>query len=115
MGEVIPLPRRPRGKSDTEKVLIDFMAQEASGELEGAILIANTRHGAEFHALGAYADRLQLGVLALVNGLSIVCEQIVATGSAGNTRSDSVSTSWPAPKRRLPRRLVEVTKLGDLE
>lgn len=115
MGEVIPLPIRPRGRSDTAMALEDFMAQEASGELEGSILIANTSHGTEFHVLGSYTERLQLGVLALVKGLNIVCETIVETGSAGHTRSDSVSASWAPPKRRLPRRLVEVTKLGDLE
>jgi len=110
------MPRRAAGKSDTAIILEDLLNQERAGEMEGSILIATTRSGTEFHVLGACADRLQLGVLALVKGLNIVTEKIIATGSAGHTRADSVSASWDgAPRRRMPRRLVEVTKLGDLE
>lgn len=116
MGNVIPMPRRGAKKSDATVILEDLLAREKSGEMEGSILIATTKSGTEFHVLGSCADRLQLGVLALVKGLNIVTDKIIATGSAGHTRSDSVNASWEeAPKRRMPRRLVEVTKLGDLE
>jgi len=116
MGEVIPMPRRAAAKSDTAAVLADLMDQEASGELEGSILIATTKRGTEFHLLGGFAERMQLGVLALVKGLGIVTDKIVATGNVGNTRSGPVNATWEAaPKRRTPRRLLEVTKLGDLE
>lgn len=116
MGEVIPIPRRRAARSDTAIALEGLAEKEASGELEGSILIANTKHGTEFHVLGACADRLQLGVLAMVKGLGIITDKIVATGTAGSTRSDSVSATWEAaPKRRTPRRLIEATKLGDLD
>jgi len=116
MGDVIPMPRRAAARSDTALALSELAKQEASGEMEGSILITDTKHGTEFRVLGSYAERLQLGVLAMVKGLSIVTDKIVATGTAGNTRSDSVNAAWQgAPRRRLPRRLVEVTKLGELE
>lgn len=116
MGEVIPILRRGAARSDTAMALEGLSRKEASGELEGSILIASTRHGTEFHVLGSCAERLQLGVLAMVKGLNIITDKIVATGTAGSTRSDSVSASWdPTPRRRLPRRLAEVTKMGDLE
>lgn len=116
MGEVIPIPRRAAAKSDTATALDRMRAQETTGDLEGSILIATTKQGTEFHVLGACAERLQLAVLAMVKGLNIVTDKIIATGTAGSTRSDSVNATWEAaPKRRTPRRLREATKLGDLE
>lgn len=117
MGEVIPLRRQKvAARSDTAMALDHISAQEAAGELEGSIIIATTRRGTEFHVLGACADRLQLGVLAMVKGLNVITDKIVATGTAGSTRSGSVNTSWEAaPRHRTPKRLREVTKLGDLE
>lgn len=115
MGEVIPI-RPVATRSDTAVALADFTKKEASGELEGSVLIANTKNGTEFHVLGTCAERLQLAVLVLVKGLNIVTDKIVATGNVGNTKSGTVNATWePAPKRRTPRRLIEVTKLGDLE
>jgi hypothetical protein len=92
-------------------------AQEEAGELQGSILISKTTHGTEFHVLGACAERLQLAVLAMVKGLNIVTDKIVATGQVGYTRTDSLNATWEsAPtRRRMPRRLREVTKLGDLD
>lgn len=116
MGDVIPIRRREAAKSDTAAALDRMSAQEKTGDLEGSILIADTKHGTEFHVLGTCAERLQLAVLAMVKGLNIVTDKIVATGTAGSTRSDSVNASWEAaPKRRTSRRLIEDTKLGDLE
>lgn len=115
MGDVIPMPPRHSRKSDTAAVLSDLMEKEDSGELQGSIHIATTEHGTEFHVLGTCADRLQNGVLALVKGLNFITEKIVATGGAGNSRSDAFSATWEAPKKKLPRRLRESTKLGDLE
>lgn len=117
MGEVIPIRRRGAAKSDTAIALEGLKEKEASGELEGSILITNTTgQGTEFHVLGSYAERLQLAVLVLVKSLGIVTDKIVATGTAGSTRSDSVNASWDAmPRRRLPKRLREVTKFGELE
>lgn len=117
MGEVIPIGRqRVAARSDTAAALERISAQEAAGELEGSIIIATTRRGTEFHVLGACAERLQLGVLAMVKGLNIITDKIVATGTAGSTRSDSVSATWEGvPKRRTPKRLIEDTQPGTLE
>lgn len=115
MGKVIHLPRRVGARTDTAATLARLSAQEEAGELQGSILIARTKSGTEFHVLGTCAERLQLAVLAMVKGLNIVTDKIVATGAVGNTRSDSVNASWPAPKRRLRKRLQEVTKMGELE
>lgn len=116
MGDVIPIPRRAGAKSDTATALDRMRAQEDTGDLEGSILIATTKRGTEFHVLGACADRLQLAVLAMVKGLNIVTDKIVATGTAGSTKADPVSASWDvAPKRKIPRRLREVTRPADLE
>lgn len=115
MGEVIPIRRRGSARSDTAIALAGLAEKEASGELEGTILIGYAKDGTELHVLGACAERLQLGVLAMVKALGIISDKIVATGTAGNTRSDSVNASWPAPKRRPPKRLQEITKLGELE
>jgi len=108
--------RRAAAKSDTAVILADLMDQEASGELEGSILIATTKRGTEFHLLGGFAERMQLGVLALVKGLDIVTDKIVAIGNVGNTKSGTVNAMWEAPqKRRTPRRLIEDTQPGALE
>lgn len=116
MGDVIPIRPREAAKSDTAMALADLMAKEVSGEMEGSVLIADTKNGTEFRVLGTCAERLQLAVLIMVKGLNIVTDKIVATGTAGSTRSDSVNATWEtAPKRKMPRRLYESTKLGDLE
>lgn len=115
MGDVIPLPKRASATNETATVLADLMAQDISGEMEGSIHIAATKSGTQFHVLGTCAERLQIGVLALVKGLNLLTDRIVETGDAGNTRSAPVKAYWDAPKRQLPRRLREVTKLGDLE
>lgn len=115
MGEVIPMPRRPARRSDTATVLNDLVKQESNGEMQGSIHIVATNHGTEFHVLGTCAERLQLGVVAMVKGLNFIADRIINTGAVGNTPSASVRTSWEGPKRRLPKRLQEVTKLGDLE
>lgn len=115
MGKVIRLRPRVAPRSDTAAVLDRMSAQEDSGELQGSILISKTKHGTEFHVLGACADRLQIAVVAMVKGLGVVTDKIVATGQAGYTMSDSVNASWEnAPRRRTPRRLREVTNFGDL-
>lgn len=119
MGKVIQLPARaPRAAagSETAVVLGRMSEQEKTGELQGSILISTTSRGTEFHVLGTCAERLQLAVLAMVKGLNIITDKIVATGAAGNSKSDPVSASWEAPRRKqMPRRLREVTELGDLE
>ena len=116
MGKVIHLRPRVPIKSETTIALERAIKQEEQGELQGSILIAATARGTEFHVLGNCAERLQLAVLALVKGLNIVTDRIVSTGSAGHTRSESVAASWEAaPSRRLPRRLIDATKRGDLE
>jgi len=115
MGDVIPMPRRAGAKTKTAEALDRMSAQESSGDLQGSILIANTKQGTEFHVLGACAERLQLAVLTMVKGLNIVTDKIVASGTAGSTRSEPVDATWQHPKRRLPKRLTEVTKLGELK
>lgn len=117
MGKVIRLRPRVAARSDTAVALDRMSAQEDAGELQGSILISKTRHGTEFHVLGACAERLQLAVLAMVKGLNIVTDKIVATGQVGNTRTDSLNATWEgAPaRRRIPRRLREVTKFSELE
>jgi len=116
MGEVIPIGRRGAAKSNTGVMPRGVKRKESSGETKGSILIRDYGHGTEFRVAGNYAGRLQLAVLALVKGLGIVTDKIVASGTAGNTRADSVNASWDTvPKRRLPKRLRETTKLGDLE
>lgn len=92
-----------------------LLAQERAGELEGSILISTTEDGTEMHVLGGCAHRLQVAVVALVQGLSFLTEKIADSGTAGDTRSDPLRTSWAAPKRKLPRRLREATDFGSLE
>lgn len=113
MGDVIKMPRRVAAKSDTATVLDHMSAQESTGELQGSIFIAATRHGTEFHVLGTCADRLQIGIVALVKGLNFVTDKIIATGAIGNTPSASVRESWPARKRRHPKRTQEDAKVSD--
>lgn len=114
MGEVIEL--RPRAaKGNTKAVLAGMMEQETTGELEGAICIAATSKGTKIDLLGSYSDRLQLGVLALVKSLDFVCEKIVASGTAGNTRGvGPITVGIPNPSRKLPKRLRETTNFGEL-
>lgn len=115
MGKVIHLPRRVGARTDTAATLARLSAQEEAGELQGSILIAKTRTGTEFHVLGTCAERLQLAVLAMVKGLNIVTDKIVATGTVGHTISGSVNASWPSPRRRLRKRPQEVSKLSEME
>jgi hypothetical protein len=115
MGDVIRLLPKAAGQNDTEAALLGLLAQERAGELEGTILIATTEDGTEMHVLGGCAHRLQVAVVALVQGLSFITEKIADSGTAGDTHSDPFRTSWTAPKRRMPRRLREATDFGELE
>ena len=115
MGEVIELRPRAAANDETKMVLAGMLAKERAGELVGSIVIGATKSGTEIHVLGACADRLQMGVLAMVRGLNYVCDQIVKSGTAGNTPgSGPISLGIPNPCRKLPKRLREATNFGDL-
>jgi len=115
MGEVIEW--RPRAKVanvETKTVLEDMLFKDSIGELEGSICVAATKHGTKIHLLGTCADRLQLGVLALVKAANYVCDEIVKSGTAGNTPgSGPITVGIPNPRRQLPKRLRETTNFGD--
>jgi hypothetical protein len=75
MGNVIELRPKAEAKGNTKLVLAGMMKQETIGNLDGAICIARSSDGAtQIDLLGSYSDRLQLGVLALVEGLGFVCK-----------------------------------------
>lgn len=114
MSNVIEL--RPRAaKGNTREVLSSMLAKDGSGELQGSVCIAATEAGTEIHVLGTCADRLQLGVLALVKGLNYMCDQIAASGTAGHTSGNgAVRFTVPAMTRTLPKRLREASTFGDL-
>lgn len=117
MGEVIEWrPRRAVENVETKTVLEDMLFKDSTGELEGSICIAATRHGTKVHLLGSCAQRLQMGALALVKGLNFVCDEIVKSGTAGNTTgSGPITVGIPNPRRSLPKRLREATNFGELE
>ena len=120
MGEVIEWRPRAATRGNTNLVLAGMMEQDTAGELDGAICIARASNGAtKIDVLGSYSDRLQLGVLALVEGLGFVCKKIVASGTAGNTPgvrpvTTTTTAGIPNPRRQLPKRLRETTNFGDL-
>lgn len=120
MGEVIEWRPRAAAKGNAKMVLAEMIDQDTAGELDGAICIARASNGAtKIDVLGSYSDRLQLGVLALVEGLGFVCKKIVASGTAGNTPGvgpvTTTTAGIPNPRRQLPKRLRETTNFGDLE
>ena len=116
MGEVIEWRPRKVANVETKTVLEDMLFKDSTGELEGSICVAATRHGTKVHLLGTCADRLQLGVLALVKAANFVCDEIVKSGTAGNTPgSGPITLGIPNPRRQLPKRLREATNFGDLE
>lgn len=115
MGEVIELRPKVVVNDETKTVLADMLADHGTGELEGSICIAATKHGTRIHILGACADRLQFGVLALVKGLNFVCDKIVTSGTAGNTPGvGPMTVGMPNPRKELPKRLREATNFGEL-
>lgn len=116
MGEVIEWRPRVAAKGNAKMVLAEMIDQDTAGELDGAICIARASNGAtKIDVLGSYSDRLQLGVLALVEGLGFVCKKIVASGTAGNTPGEGpITLGIPNPRRQLPKRLRETTNFGDL-
>lgn len=114
MGEVIEMPARGRPKGETRAVLQEALAQDTTGELHGSILITDTDAGTSFYALGACKERLQMGMLTLIRGLSHMAEEVASSGTAGNTPARGVvALRWP--KRTLPKRLREATNFGELE
>jgi len=117
MGEVIEWrPRVVAANVETKTVLEDMLFKDSTGELEGSICVAATRHGTKIHLLGTCADRLQLGVLALVKAANFVCDEIVKSGTAGNTPgSGPITVGMPNPSRRAPKRLRPLTNFGELE
>jgi len=115
MGEVIEWRPRKAANVETKTVLEDMLFKDSTGELEGSICIAATKHGTKVHLLGSCAQRLQMGALALVKGLNFVCDEIVKSGTAGNTPgSGPITVGIPNPRRGLPRR-VSQTNFGELE
>lgn len=114
MGKVIEMRPRGRPKSETREALQEMLSQTDNGELHGSIHITDTAEGTRFYALGACKDRLQVGILTLIRGLSHMAEEVAASGTAGNTPArGAVALQWP--KRTLPKRLREATNLGELE
>lgn len=109
-------PRRAEQKHETRAVLAEMLEQDTIGDLHGSIHITETDEGTRFYALGACADRVQVGVLAMIRGLGVLAEKIVDSGTAGNTPGTGpIEMRWGTPRRTLPKRLREATNFGELE
>jgi hypothetical protein len=95
-------------------VLGHALQQTDRGELDGSILITESKEGTRFYTLGVCKDRLQVGAWSMIKGLHHIGQLIVDSGTAGNTKfTEPVAAEWP--KRTLPKRLREATGFGELE
>jgi hypothetical protein len=73
--------------------LADALAQEQSGELQGLIQIIATEDGEQITVTGAFAERVQYGIAAMIKALDIMADKVIKDGSAGDTYLPSIDES----------------------
>jgi hypothetical protein len=113
MGNVIEFRR---AKSDQEDTLRETMARQQRGDLKGLIQIEATSEGEDISIMGAFADHMQYGALALIKTLGILADKITDSGQIGHSSSHSMQEFMPRKKRRgLAPRFLETTDLAPLE
>jgi hypothetical protein len=117
MGEVIAMRRKVAAKDEeTQAALWEMKAQTDRGELHGSMHITETDEGTRFYALGAYKERMQMGVLSMVRCLNHLVEEIAASGTAGTTKAiEPIDVRVNFKRTMLPKRLREATGFGELE
>lgn len=116
MGKVIELRRKVVKDEETQAALWEMQTQTDRGELHGSIHITETDEGTRLYALGAYKERLQIGVLSMVRCLNHLVEEIASSGTAGDTQSSGpIDVRVSVRSRTLPKRLREATNFGELE
>lgn len=111
MGNVIEFRRE---KSEQEDTLRQAMVKQQHGELHGLIQIEATKNGEEISIMGAFADHMQYGALAIIKTLGILAEKITSSGEVGHSYSESIRTVLPRKSRPLPERFGP-TDLAPLE
>lgn len=105
-----------RAKSDQEDTLRQALVKQQRGELTGLIQIEATADGEEISIMGAFADHMQYGALALIKTLGILSDKITDSGEVGYASSPTaVRHLIPRKKRGPARAFVEITDLAPLE
>lgn len=79
----------------------------------GRIQIDATPHGDIITVRGAFTERMQHGVYALTQALSMFVDRIAESGQAGHTSSPALNESLPGPRKALPPGLAS-THFGEL-
>lgn len=116
MGQVIELRQKDAAPSENMQLLTELIEQEKRGELKGFMPMMDTDHGTELCVTGSFSDRPRWGGYMLVKALSTVAEWIAKSEASGEPPAPLMrETLYQSPKRRLPKRLREVTALGDLQ
>lgn len=92
------------------------MEKQHRGELKGLIQIEATAEGEEISIMGAFADHMQYGALALIKAIAMLSDKIADSGEVGYASSPtSVRHLIPRKKRGPARAFVETTDLAPLE
>lgn len=92
-------PQAAARDDEAMAVLGHALQQTDRGELEGSILITESKEGTRFYTLGICKDRLQVGAWSMIKGLHHLGQLIADNGTAGYTKpSESVNVSWVRPK-----------------
>lgn len=95
--------------------LQETMGRQERGELQGLIQIECTEEGEQISVMGAFADRMQYGALALIKALGIMADKIADSDGAGDSYSPTIRAAMPKKKRAPARAFVETTDLAPLE
>lgn len=90
------------------------MEKQERGELEGLIMIEAAEDGEEISIMGAFADRMQYGALAMIKALAMIGDKLADSDGAGYSRSPSLRVTIPRKKKGLPPRFLETTGFDEL-
>lgn len=112
MGNVVEF-RRPASEQKTALRL--SMEKQDRGELQGLIQIEATEEGEKITVMGAFADRMQYGALALIKALGIIGKKIEDSDGIGYSTSESLQETLPRKKRGLHPNFLETTEMAGLE
>jgi hypothetical protein len=74
--------------------LADALAKEQRGELQGLIQIIATEDGEQISVTGAFADRVQYGIAAMIKALDLMADKVIEDGSAGDTYLPSIDEAF---------------------
>lgn len=107
MGNVLEFKRR---KANAEAGGLHILSDDDLGEIRFSIKPGGE---SQMRVRGVYGERLQYGLLTIINGAAALANKIAASGKAGHFSAGPIDEPIEVPSR-LPLRMREDTGFGGL-